>query len=122
MTIEATLERIADSLEGIHRLLANGSTVAPAEDAPSESPAAPETPEPAAPVETETPAADDTGTATKEDVRDALKALQKLTDAATAKGILAEFNDGKAKTLSDLKESDYAGVLKKTKAEIAKHE
>ena len=135
MTIEATLERIADALE----ILAGSAppvAAAPAE----ETPAAPKAKKPTAAekkkaaaaaaaeaaaaeaeeeeteaeteteTEVEAPAAatQSTQPLTIEGVREALKALQKVTNAATAKGVLSDFG---ASTLSELDESTYADVI-----------
>ena len=131
MTIEATLERIADALE----ILAGSAppvAAAPAEETPAApkakkptaaekkkaaaaaaaeekteeaAPAAEEKTEEAAP---EAAATQSTQPLTIEGVREALKALQKLTNAATAKGVLSDFG---VSTLSELDESTYADVI-----------
>lgn len=99
MTIEATLERIADALEVIA-----GRSTPPAKEEP-----APAKEEPKAKAKAE-PKAKAPATVTSGDVREALKALQKATDAATAKGVLAEFEANK---LSDLSEDVFAAVIKR---------
>lgn len=124
MTIEATLERIADALE----ILAGSAppvAAAPAEETPAApkakkaaakkpaaekktaeaAPAAEEKTEEAAP---EPAATQSTRPLTIEGVREALKALQKLTNAATAKGVLSDFG---VSTLSELDEATYADVI-----------
>ena len=95
MTIEVQLGRIADALE----------TLAGVRDAPT--PAS----EPETKADKKADKKADTKTETSvtvDDVRAALKALQKRTNAATAKKILS---DRGAKTLSDLDEGDYAKVI-----------
>jgi hypothetical protein len=102
MTIEAQLERIADALEAL-----NGTrTIAPSEqegEALQQEATKSESKKPAK------PSSDDINEApTLDDVRDALKALQIVTDAGTSKAILAEHG---AKTLSKLDTSAYGELI-----------
>ena len=108
MTIEATLERIADALEILAGSAAPVSTpkaeTPKAETPKAEKPKAekPKATKPKAKEET-TDDAPDIGA-----VREALKTLQKATDAATAKGVLESFE---VSTLSALDEGLYADVI-----------
>ena len=117
MTIEATLERIADALEILAGSAAPVETPkAPAKKAAAKKPAAEKKTAEAAPAAEEKteeaapePAAtQSTRPLTIEGVREALKALQKLTNAATAKGVLSDFG---VSTLSELDEATYADVI-----------
>ena len=87
MTIEAQLERIADALEAL-----NGTrTVAPSDkkdEALQQEATKVKAKKPAKPAADVADVADEAPTL--DDVRDALKALQIVTDAATAKDLLAE--------------------------------
>lgn len=95
MTIESELSRIADALEKI----ASGQAT-PAPEKPSK---------PSKPSKPEKPAEKEDDGPSLTDVRKALGALQKKTDAATARGVLKD--TGKVGTLSKLDEDLYQAVI-----------
>lgn len=110
MTIESTLERIADALETI---AAAGGAVAPiaGNEKPSAKKAAPNkkiigkpTPEP------------EEGDITKEQVRAKLQELQKATTPAQAKSILKGHG---ASTIGNLPASKYQQVIDQCDAKLA---
>lgn len=97
------LERAVDALERIATALEAGRTnPEAASETPEPEPA--ETKKPAA----KKPAAKKEATVTKEDVREALKALQKATDANVARGVLGVFD---VQSISALEESQYGEVV-----------
>ena len=108
MTIESTLERIADALE----ILANnqGASEVKITKNPTKT-ASKKKAEPAVEPEekTEEPAPEaPAAPVTIDAVRNALKDLQKATNAATAKGVLSDFGVG---TLSELDDDQYPAVI-----------
>lgn len=99
MTIEKSLERIADALETI---AAGGGAAAPEpEKKPAKKPPKKET-------QTKVGTDDDDGGITKEQVRDKLQQVQKATTPAQAKSILKA--EG-ASTIGNLAASKYAAVI-----------
>ena len=103
MSIEKTLERIADALETI---AAGGGSVA-APEPETKKPAKTSKPKPKD-NETKVGTDDDDGGITKEEVRAKLQAVQKATTPAQAKSILKA--EG-ATTIGNLAASKYAAVI-----------
>jgi len=101
MTIEKTLERIADALETI---AAGGGAIAPA----AEPKAKPKKAAKPKANETVVGTPDDDGGISKDEVRDKLQAVQKQTTPAQAKSILKA--EG-ATTIGNLPQSKYAQVI-----------
>ena len=106
MTIEKTLERIADALETI---AASDRTLAAAVAEPEKkAPAKKKTTNKKKETETKVGTDDDDGGITKEEVRAKLQAVQKATTPAQAKSILKA--EG-ATTIGNLAASKYANVI-----------
>jgi hypothetical protein len=103
MTIEKTLERIADALESI----ASGGTPEPKQIAPDDPPKKKKTGTSKKTVVGK-PAVEDPDGPTKEEVREKLQAVQKATTPAQAKSILKM--EG-ATTIGNLAASKYVAVI-----------
>lgn len=100
MSIEKNLERIADALEAI----ASGTATTPSPSSKKSS----EKSSKSSRGKSESSKTSSEDTPSKNDVRAALKALQKATDAKTAREMLQKFD---AKTVTDLDEDNYAGLI-----------
>ncbi len=112
MTIEKTLERIADALETIaasDRTLAAAVAETPPEPTPaSRAPKKKKKATKKGETQTQVGTPDDDGGITKEEVRAALQSVQKATTPAQAKSILKA--EG-ATTIGNLAASKYANVI-----------
>ncbi len=113
MTIEKTLERIADALETIaasDRTLAAAVAETPPEPTPASRAPTKKKKKATKKGETQTQVGtpDDDGGITKEEVRAALQSVQKATTPAQAKSILKA--EG-ATTIGNLAASKYANVI-----------
>jgi hypothetical protein len=106
MTIEAQLERIANALEAI----AAGSSETTQTSTSSTKPAPSQEKSSKKPSKKSSAPKESKGgsESTKDDVREALKNLQKAKGAAAARDLLAE---NKAKTLTDLDAEMYSSVI-----------
>ena len=104
MSIENSLERIADALEVIAGNAGKSSSSTEASEAAKPSGGKSKT---ASSKSKSGKKSSDTPT--KDDVKAALKGLQKATSASTARQLLADV--GGAKTLTDLDESKYQAVI-----------
>lgn len=110
MSIEKNLERIANALEilaGSRPPVSTGQSPEATEAEPSSSPATTKPAKSTGKKSSEDKESKD-DSPTVVDVRERLKALQKATDANTARSVLAQFD---AKVLKDLSEDVYQNVI-----------